>query len=325
MYYPHAIEEGCYEQPHIEEVLIEIKKNISDVYFPKYIETEGGCHASQDQINKLAEAFGATSRPKQKKKDPKVALEHCLAVALEDFNHDREVYQTILNHEALAEYGMDVPSFKNKVLRDQIPIIRKTLQNKVAKELDKYRVAFSLAQPGDLFKVTMNIVTLATDLRENSYVSLEFEKTKKCSDLVHHKFDHEDYTAYGVIGGGIKSHFIYKIYPEMFPNRGREAIWALWYLSNKKKFGCKEDSEFLMIDVSNGSTQQNYFYPYGLFAFYALKIYDELRNIYLKHGITLAADYRFIPVDSFLSFVSRQHQSEIDILKERSSSYQYEH
>lgn len=325
MYYPHSIEEICYEQSHIEKVLDEIKKNISEVYFPKYIETEGGCHASPDQINRLAEAFGSTGKPKQKKKDPKIALEHCLLVALDDFNHDRQIYQDILNLDALAEYGTDVPSFKNKVLRDLIPIIRKTLQNKAAKELDKYRTAFSLAQPGDLFKVTRNIVSLAIKLRETSYVSSEFEKTKSCKELVHHKFDHEDYTAFGVIGGGIKSHFIYKLYPEMFPNRGREAIWALWYLSDKKKFGCKEDSEFLMIDVSSGSTQQNYFYPYGLFAYYALKIYEVLKTIYSKYGISLTADYRFVPVDSFLSFVSRKHQNEIDILKERSSSYFYEH
>ena len=139
------------------------------------------------------------------------------------------------------------------------------------------------------------------------------------------KFDEEDYNAHGVIGGGIKSHFIYKLYPEMYPHRSREALWALWYLSEKKRFGCKEDSEFLMIDVESGTTQQNYFYPYGLFAYYALKIYEELKKIYVRNGISLSIEYRFVAVDAFLSFVSRQHQSDIDILKQKSQNFHYDY
>lgn len=324
MYYPHAIEEISYEQSHIDQVLQELRKNIL-IYLSKYIETEGGSHITDDAANKLAEAFGASSRPKSKAKDPKKILELCLSEAIDDFNKDRGIYQDILNLEALEEYKLDVPSFKNKVLRDQIPIIRKTLQNKAAKELDKYRIAFKNAQPGDLFKVVENIVTLAKDWKQNKYNAKEFENIKSCEKLDYHKFDDEDYNAHGVIGGGIKSHFIYKLYPEMYPHRSREALWSLWFLSEKKRFGCKEDSEFLMIDVESGSTQQNYFYPYGLFAYYALKIYEELKKIYAKNGISLSIEYRFVAVDAFLSFISRQHQSEIDVLKQKSQNFHYDY
>jgi hypothetical protein len=324
MYYPNAIEDVCYDEAHINIVMEEIKKNLPD-YFQKYIETEGGNHLTDDVAIKLAAAFGATNRPDPKPKNAKKVLEHCFTEAVKDFNSDRQIYQEILHLDSMVEYKVDVPSFKNKVLKDQIPIIRKTLQNKAAKELDKYRIAFNIAQPGNLFIVVENIITLAEDWKHNWYDAKEFEQIKTCGDLDYHQLDEDEYSAHGVIGGGIKTHFIYKLYPEMYPNRSREALWALYYLTDKKHFNCKQDSEFLMINVEAGTTQQNYFYPYGLFAFYALKIYEELKKIYAKNGISLSIEYRFVAVDAFLSFVSRQHQKEIDILKQKSENLHYDY
>jgi len=80
-----------------------------------------------------------------------------------------------------------------------------------------------------------------------------------------------------------------------------------------------------MINADEGTTQQNYFYPYGLFAFYALRIYYELKELYAKHGISLPIEYRFVAVDNFLSFVARSHQDEINVLKQNSQNYHYDY
>jgi len=324
MYYPNDIEELCYDSEHIQDVIDQINKRIPE-YFQKYIETDGGNGVNDDAITKLANVFGASNKPKSKPKDAKKVLERLLKEVVKDFESDRETYKEILHPESLAEYKHDVGSFKNTILKNQIPIIRKTLQNKAAKELDKYRTAFALAQPGDLFNVVNNIITLAEEWRKDWYNAKEFEGITSCDDLDYHDLDGEGYTAFGVIGGGIKSHFIYKLYPEMYPNRSRESVWALWYLSDKKNFGCREDSEFLMINAKEGTTQQNYFYPYGLFAFYTLNVFNKLKVLFANHGISLPVEYRFVIVDQFLSFVSRQHQDEINILKQKSKDYQYEH
>lgn len=323
MYYPNDIEDICYEQEHINKVLTEIRIHLSE-YFKKYIETEGGHSANDDDIAKLASVFGG-SKPKTKPKDAKKILERILKEAIDGFESDRDTYKELLHLESLAEYKHDVSSFKNTILKNQIPIIRKTLQNRMAKELDKYRTAFAMAQPGDLFNVTENIIKLAEQWKHEWYNAKEFEGLAKCDDLGYHELDDENYLAFGVIGGGIKSHFIYKLYPEMYPNRSRESVWALWYLTDKKYFGCKQDSEFLMINKEKGNTQQNYFYPYGLFAFHALQIFNMLKQLYAANGITVPVEYRFVVVDSFLSFVARQHQNEIDILKQNSTDEIYEY
>ena len=324
MYYPKGIEDICYEQEHIDKVWHEMKQTIPD-YFQKYIDTEGGHAIHDSQAEKLAEKFGSTDKPKRKQKDSKKILERLLKEMIAVFEKGRQPYQDILDLSSLEEYKYDVNSFKNTVLKNQIPIIRKTLQNKQAKELDKFRVAFNNAQPGDLFNVTFNIIKLANEWRNEWYDSKEFEKINTCDELGYYELDEDGYTAYGVIGGGIKSSFIYNLYPEMFPIRSREAVWALYYLSNKKNFGCKEDSQFLMINADEGTTQQNYFYPYGLFASYALRIYHQLKRLCAANQISpLPVNYRFVVVESFLSFIAKTHQVEISVLKQNSGDYHYD-
>lgn len=96
----------------------------------------------------------------------------------------------------------------------------------------------------------------------------------------------------------------YKNYPEVFSSRSRLAVWALWYLVGKEKFGCEMDSEFLMIDLKKNSTQQNYFYPYELFEFYALQIYLLIKEAAKLLGVEVSSKYRFVYVDAFLSFIA---------------------
>lgn len=324
MYYPNDIEDLCYEQTHIDKVWEEINL-ILPIYFQQYIVTEGGHSVIDKEAEKLAEKFGSTAKPKSKNKDSKKILERLLKESIENFEKERQIFQDILDLDSLEEYKHDVNSFKNTVLKNQIPIIRKTLQNKQAKELDKFRIAFNNAQPGHLFEVTSNIVEIANQWKNEWYEGSEFEKINLIDDLDYYEIDEDGYTAFGVIGGGIKSTFIYKLFPEMYPSRSREAVWALYYLSSKKKFGCKEDSQFLMINTEEGTTQQNYFYPYGIFAFYALKIFNKLKELYAINEVSLPIEYRFVAVDSFLSFVSRSHQEEINLLKQNSQNYHYDY
>lgn len=314
MYYPNSIEEICYEESHIEQIHTEIKANFHD-YYHKFIETEAGNSIDDNQLQKLAKHFGNTP-PEKKKKDKSIALKNILNEGIDDFEKDRKKYLEILDLDKLDEYEDDPSFFKNTILKNQCPVIHATLQNKSAKELDKYRKEFKLADPTELLTVTYNITHFAKNYHENEYKPINYENIQSVQDLMLGDLLDEDYIVYGVIGGGIKSHFLYKLYPNVFPNRSREAIWALWYLTNKKTFKCKEDSEFLMIDVKNSVTQQNYFYPYDLFSYYALKIYLLLKKEAEKEKVEIPIGYRYVILDSYLSFVAQQHHEEISTLKQ---------
>ncbi len=314
MYYPNSIEEVCYERQHIDEILNEIKANFYN-YFHPYIETEAGNSVDDKQIQNLAKHFGTTP-PDKKKKDRGQLYKNIINQSIDDYEKDRQKYLEILNLDKLEEYKDDPSFFKNTVLKNQCPVIHATLHNKSAKELDKYRREFRGSDPNDLLSVVSNITNFAIDYcktkhDESIYESIDDIESMQLSELLN-----EDYIVYGVIGGGIKSHFLYKMYPNIFPNRSRDAIWSLWYLTSKKKFKCKEDSEFLMIDVKNSVTQQNYFYPYDLFSFYALKIYLLLREEAIRENVEIPIGYRYVILDSFLSYVAQQHLDEITVLKQ---------
>jgi hypothetical protein len=324
MHYPNSIEEISYTEDHIDDVLSEIKIQFND-YFNKYINSEGGNNISDDKIKKLAEHFGHKDTPKNKTKDNKVILQSLLKEGMEHYEKDRNNYLEILDLKALDEYKDDPSHFKNKILRDKCPIIRFTLMNKSAKELDKYRKEFSISDPNKLLSVVTNITKFALNYKKNIYDIKKYDTITKVEELKFNDLLSDDYIVYGVIGGGIKSHFLYKIFPDIFPNRSREAIWALWYFTNKKKFNCKEDSEFLMIDLKYLTTQQNYFYPYDLFSYYALNIFQLIKKEFLKYDLEIPNDYRYVPVDSFLSFIFQNHIDEINDLKKKfdESGYGY--
>ena len=307
------VEEICYDHTHIQNVVSEIKKNF-DTYFEKYIQTEAENGISQEDFEKMKRKMGICSDEKRQKKDWSQNYKRIIREAIDDFEKDRNAYIELFDEEALEEAEYDPSSFKSKTLKYECPIIKNTLFSN-AKELGKYKRQYSISDPNELLQVVQTLSQFGEKYQNDVYDPKTYEDAKQYEDLRLENMDTEAFTVYGVIGGGIKSHMLYKVYPNTFPNCSRNAIWALWYLTDKKTFGCKTDSEFLMIDVGKSFTQQNYFYPYKLFAFYAFEIYKLLRDKATELGAYIDTDYRYVIVDSFLSFVENVHDEETSFLK----------
>ncbi len=305
-----TIEEVCYEKEHIEKVLKVIKENF-DKYFTKFIETENGIVMSKEEIDEIANDIGIRVL-KTNENSPSEKYRKIMIEAIQEFEKDREKYLKIMNKEYLDEYEEEVAFFKNKVLKNECPIIHSTLQNITAKALDKYRMDFNLADPAILHKVVTNLNNFSIEY-ENKYDTYKDKTISSYEELELELLDTDDYTAYGVIGGGIKSHLLYKRRPQMFANRSRDAIWALWFLTEKIIIDTKMDSEFIMIDTKKTTTQQNYFYPYCLFSFYAINIYYLLKEKANELEVEFPDDYKYVIVDAFLSFVAERHRLEIDL------------
>ena len=306
------VEDVCYEKEHIQRVLASIRDNF-DSYFSRYISSQAGKGITPESFAELQTKFRVSIDRKKVEKNRASNYATILREAIVEFEKDREAYLSILQKELLDDYDEDATTFKSKVLRNECPIIRKTI-NSDAKELEKYRVDFRMSDPDELLRVVYNLCVFGDKYAED-YDPETYETVSEYQELNLDPLDTEEYTAYGVIGGGIKTHMLYKARPNLFPNRSRSALWALWYLTDKKTFGCKTDSEFLMIDVKRTFTQQNYFYPYQLFAYYAFEIFKMLRNKALEFGFDIDEAYRYVAVDSFLNYIADVHDSEIKILR----------
>lgn len=310
-----SVEAVCYEQKHIEKVLDIIKTKFPE-YFNDFIMLEAGYGVSEQDVQKIAEKLGVQKVTSKKNVDITKKFKNIIIEASENFEKDREKYIAIFDQEALEEYEDDPQYFKSTVLKKECPIIHHTLFS-TAKELDKYKRDFNISDSNELLTVVSNLFNFAEDYYDNFYEEKAYDKIDCHEGLEISDLDTDDYTVYGVIGGGIKSHMLYKVYPAVFPNRSRDAIWALWYLTDKKTFDCKQDSEFLMIDVDKCITQQNYFYPYELFTFYAHQVYQMLKQKADESNVYLDPENRYIIVDAFLTFVAAQHEDEISFLKQQ--------
>ncbi len=309
------IEAICYERTHNQKVLQEIIQNF-DGYFAEFVDSAGGTGLSYARLSELQKDLGLGMRITQSnsKNAKSKKYRKIVANAIDEFEKDRQNYLDLLDAENLEEDGDDVAAFKAKTLRHECPIIRLTLYSQV-KELDKYKKAFNLADPQQLYDVVRNLRDFACKYAKDVYHPSTYDKIASYEELAMAYMDSDDCTVYGVIGGGIKSHLVYKLYPGLFPNRSRAAVWALWYLSGKKTFGCDMDSEFLMIDVEKSITQQNYNYPYALFSYYAYELYKMLKAKAAELETDIPDEYRYVIVDAFLSFVAGQHEDEITLFR----------
>ena len=162
-----------------------------------------------------------------------------------------------------------------------------------------------------LEKVT-NICTFGREYF-NRYDAATYESAKTYYDLDMEYLDGDDCSLSGVIGVGIKSRILYKLYPAAFPNESQNSIWSLYFLSGQGEFGCEHGSEFLMIDDEDSVTHQNYSYPCRLFAYYALELYKLLEREATKINLPLEKSYRYVVVDAFLSSVADKHEDDIKL------------
>lgn len=274
--------ERAYDSKHIQAVLAKISK-----HFPKYLQS-----------------FSPSA----------AAANKAFASAIEEWKRNSPSYEEFLDPDSLEEYADDPNSFKS-ALRKECPIIRRCL-NSSANEMKKYKQSFNISTGRDLLNTTTNIVRFGI----NYIASFDHKKHETVPDvdsLVLSELLEENYIAYGVIGGGIKSHFLYSRYPYAFPNRSQSALWALYFLTDKSEFGFEDGSEFLMIDTDeeHPTVQQNYHYPFDLFAYYGLCIYRMLKEALTKKGVELLNEWRYVYLDTFFNHVAEKHLDDINVLK----------
>lgn len=227
-----------YEPEHIGAVLIDITTS-----FPEYFQE-----------------FAPT----------KTHLVQRMKEGLEQFEHEQPYYLKLLDRSLLGEIEYDPGTFKSTLKKD-CPIIRRCL-NSPAKVMDAYRKSFNQSKSEAMLQVVINISEFASEFMQ------KFNPTQQLmaehpNDLGLSDLDTDTYTAYGVIGGGIRSHFLYNLHPNAFPNRSQNSVWAYYFLSYRKDYGFEDGSEFLMINSDASGTQQNYFYRYDLFTFYATRLF----------------------------------------------------
>ena len=272
------LDQKVFEPKHIQEVISEIETN-----FPSYF-------------------TGFSSQP----------LELSFKKAIADYEREQSSYIHYMDLRALSEFEDNPNAFKHET-KTKCPIIHRCLMSN-DEVMKQYKVSFHDITGRQLLNGVKNIAQFALE-----YVA-SFDDAKheqvSCYDELNLAILNEDgYGCPGVVGFGIQSSLLYGQYSHAFAHRSQNAVWTLYFITNRKDFGLEDASEFLMVQPKYNTCEQNYFYPADLFGFYALKLYILLKQGCKELGIQLYDRNRYIYLSTFTDYIAELHRPDIDVLK----------
>jgi hypothetical protein len=260
-------------------------------------------------------------KPGASKKEPEAkVLARVFGKSIEEYEKEAPKYRQVFDPDALDEFRDDPNAFKQALARD-VPVIANTLRQR-RPELRDWQRDFRMARANDLLEVFSNVLDFTEDWRK-AHPADRYEKFDKLEAFELDPLDSDETMLIeNVVGMGIKSIVLHHLDPERLPPRGRNGLYGLFFLSGKDSFGLpSQSSEFLMINdinlASDGSMimDHNYWYPYGLFSLYSLRIYKWIDAQAAKAYFKLDRSVRYVYVERFLESVCAQHTADLKTMR----------
>lgn len=301
------------EPDHIALVWGALQRSLPE-YWERFVQTA----RRGDPASRLAGRFGSAARPAGSANARVIA--HVFEDAVGKYEKEAEKYRRFFNPSALDEYHDDPNSFKQGLARE-VPVIANTLRQRSA-ELKEWQMHFRAARAKDLLATFSNVTDYIADWSSSHPLSVYSTLDSPAAFDLDSLDNDESMYLINVIGMGIKSIVLYHLDPARLPARGRIGLYALYFLSEKKNFGLpSKTSEFLMINdvspASDGSIvmDQNYYYPYGTYSMYALRVYRWICERGVALGYTPDDSMRYVIVDRFFQGICDEHSEDVKTMR----------
>lgn len=243
-----------------------------------------------------------------------------LADAVTAYEKEAEKYRRFFEMEALEEYRDDPNAFKQALSRE-VPVVANSLRSRRT-ELKDWQHHFRAARAKTLLEVFSNVLEFYCEWSTAHPVNLYIRLSDPDAFGLDPLDNDEAMYITNVVGMGIKSIVLYHLDSERLPARGYNGLYGLYFLSKYEYFDLpSKSSEFLMINdvtrASDGSIimDQNYWYPYGLFSLYALRIFNWIDQRASNTGISLDPKCRFVYVERFFEAVCKQHNIDLKTMR----------
>lgn len=171
-------------------------------------------------------------------------------------------------------------------------------------ELDQYKESFKDADPLEIYATVYNILIAAKDYAAKN-IPFARRSTVESLEL---DFLHEDqYMLRGVIGRGIRSEILYRLYPGTFAIMTRRNLWGMYFLTDADEFLVDQfDDETLRYRTS---TEWEYDYP--RFCFYSNFLANLIDAAYKQVAISMDQSMRFGYVNFFLNALADANKNQI--------------
>jgi hypothetical protein len=296
---------------HIAEVYDAISTSF-ERYYDSWVSSAGASLSLAELSTKF--------RVKVPKRDDKPALQQLFSQAIDGYTKMQAKYEAFFDRDALQEYQDVDPTLFKSNLSKHCPVVHRCVYS-TRPEMAEWQMKFKDTPSQELLDIFVNLVNFADEYAEEC----DLKKFKAYDDFKEFGFEpldeDESYSVQGVIGMGIKSEVLYHLYPQIFPKRGRLDVYGLYFLSGMEDFGLQgKNSEFLMInDMHDAHTRNlkmdhNYWYPYGLFSLYIIRLTRLLAQKGNAVGLSLDDKYRFVYVGQFLAHVCEENRESMEVM-----------
>jgi nucleoside 2-deoxyribosyltransferase len=213
--------------------------------------------------------------------------------------------QENFNEEGIMALEDDKGAFKDEVFAKELWTVRSALTDMSNRELDRYRDSFENATATEIFDCILNIINQTREYVLNVFPKINLKTIKNIKDLKLEFLSEENMTMVGVIGLGIRSELLHRLYPNVFPIMTRRSLWGMFFLTN--------EDEFVIDENWNGKsrTSHQWNYEYERFCFYNNFLTNLMESYLLRHKIKIKPELRFGYINLLLVEFSKKHKEEI--------------
>lgn len=176
-------------------------------------------------------------------------------------------------------------------------------------DLDLYKSKFQQTTGAQIFNTVREILLETDNYMRNTASKVNFKRVKTVTDLKLEFLDEENMFLPGIIGLGIRSELLHRIYPSHFAIMTRRSGWAMYYLTD-------EFDEFVIDEEKDGKSRTSFYweYEYDRFSYLCNFICNLLEENLSKYNITLNQQKRFGYVNLFLNEIFQHHKEQADFL-----------
>jgi len=220
----------------------------------------------------------------------------------------RDQCREFFSQEVMAMYSDDLDAFKNEVFANELWTVRSALRDMSNRELDRYRESFDNATATEVYEHAQNILAATSDYVSNVFPKVILKAAQKIEDLKLEYLNQKDMTMHGVIGLGIRSELLHRLYPGIFPIMTRKTLWGMYFLTDQGEFVVDENRD------GKSRTSHQWNYQYDRFCFYS-NFLMNIMEVYLgKHNIKIKPELRYGYINLMLFEYAEKHKDEINKL-----------
>lgn len=227
----------------------------------------------------------------------------------------------IYRDEIAGDFGLDLfdedneeayeyQEFKDTIFSVKLWTVSSALRTKDP-QLERYKAQYLRTPAKDIFVTTYNILKGALNYMNNEASSINFHKLASIEELKYDFLDEDDKLLTGVIGLGIRSEILHRLYPSHFTIMTRRSLWGMYYLTGELDEFVDDSPPF----DGKVRTEHNWNYNYKRFSFYNNFLCNLIEEKINKTcGFKLDQSLRFGYVNHFLTMIHEQHKQEIEVL-----------